>query len=719
MTKRTRHQPTGARPLRTATLAMLAVAGCAGRAPAPPSATPPTTASTPPPEPVRADVVVPRAPATATAAPTTIRLDNGVTATIATAGPGRAATLQFGLAAGAAFVASGAAELAAHVLVDGADPSQGRGALRQEIARLGGTVEVQLGPLTTWLDVRVPGPRWREALRALRTALESPSWSRNQIERIREQVVAAREAELRSTPERAMARALMLGERSGAAYVLSLLDRDPSQVAMFVSRVCQPDRAVLAIEVPAPAAQAAAELAANGSVAFASWTPPPPAPGPVSLLDRKFESGLYWAPARATADAKAPCRVALVAVLPNATATNAADALLLQSCFSLDGAGGRLEQLQRERGLGHVRWQGDIVLTPDAAAMVLTTAVDAAQVAPLWDVARAARQSLLDVPPSDSELAIASQRVPLTARLVAMDDGSRVRTGMMFALQGTSFDAIDRRLEAIQRAPVLDFVPTATKLLAQPFAMVVIGGTVPAGLTAVDTIELLPVGDTAGAGEAPVLPTPAKPQPWLALACDAVGGTDALRRLDGWRAEANVVHGQAPPMREKTTSSRNGDLQRTRTVLGQDVVTTLAGASWSESVDGTVLTLDAREVAVLRRDQQRHPLALLAAGARGELSFRTVAQRDAGDRRVVVLEVLGGGFDRLRVHVDVQSHLVRVVESWETLPDGAVVHLHETWQDYRAAGVMRAPFRRVLSQDDGQNRVETVFTAWTPMLRTE
>jgi len=71
------------------------------------------------------------------------------------------------------------------------------------------------------------------------------------------------------------------------------------------------------------------------------------------------------------------------------------------------------------------------------------------------------------------------------------------------------------------------------------------------------------------------------------------------------------------------------------------------------------------------------------------------------------------------VHVDTQSCLVRVVESWETLADGSVVHWRETWQDYRAAGPLRAPFHRMTTQDDGRGRVATSWAAWTPTLRPE
>jgi hypothetical protein len=83
---------------------------------------------------------------------------------------------------------------------------------------------------------------------------------------------------------------------------------------------------------------------------------------------------------------------------------------------------------------------------------------------------------------------------------------------------------------------------------------------------------------------------------------------------------------------------------------------------------------------------------------------------------MVVLEAIGGPYDRLRLLLDTQSHLVRTVEAVAAQADGSVVHYEDSWQDYRTASGLRVPMRRLVTQDDGQNRVETVFTKWTPVL---
>ena len=128
------------------------------------------------------------------------------------------------------------------------------------------------------------------------------------------------------------------------------------------------------------------------------------------------------------------------------------------------------------------------------------------------------------------------------------------------------------------------------------------------------------------------------------------------------------------------------------------------------------MKLSALEIAFFRHEIARHPVSLLAACARGELRFRPVAQRTIGDRDLMILEAVGTDFDRLRIFLDTESHLIRVVEAWETTRDGAVVHLRDAWSDYRNSATVRAPFRRITELDDGRNRIEAVYSSWQPKL---
>ncbi len=688
-----------------------ALAAACGGAPTP----------SPPPPPVEQRPVAPAPappPATQLPVPTVVKLENGLTAAVTQAAPGHDALLQFGFFAGALFMAPGAAELAMEVVVGDADPSQGRVALTQAIAQLGGTLAVRAGPATTWIDMRVPGNRWEEAVVALRRALEAPAQSRHQIERIRERTVAGRAAWIRRDPVAAMAQLLLLGESGAAGYLHALLDRDPSEINLFQARLHRPERAVLVIETPDDPAQAAAALGQSGSTALGGWSPPAAPPGAVPTLDRSFVPGLYWSPAPAGARDPETTRVALVLYLPNPGQLSATDMLLLHVCLTLDGTGGRLERLQRDHGLESVRWHSSVASTPDATAIVLTADVATSEVQPLWNVLQLARASLRDVPPTESELAIALRRAPLTARLAMLDDGGRLRTQAKLVLLGTTWADVDHRLQTLAAAPALDVRAATDAFLDLPVALVAVGGVVPDDATDVRRFELLPAGQDEQAAATAAQPAPATDAgaAWLQRAADAIGGAARIRRLTGWESDGKLVNDRAPAMTETCRWRTDGTLARTREILGQKIRTSLEGNVWFEQAGEITQSLNSREAALLRRELQRHPLALLATHARGELPFRPVAQREAGDRHVMVLEAVGEAFDRLRIHVDTGSHLIRVVETWETLPDGTVVHLQDRWSDYRSTAGLRAPFHRLTTQDDGQNRVETVFTRWVPEL---
>jgi len=691
--------------------AAVVVAACSGAPPVTPTPAPPAT--TPPVAPPP-DAQPPIARATTTPPLQIVQLDNGVTAAIQETSQTHTATLQLGLLAGATFLAPGASELAAQVLVDGSDPSEGRPPLAQAIAQLGGTLRIEPGLKMTWIDVRVPRARWQQAATAMRDALAMPTRSRNQIERVRDDFVERRTAAIRGTPLATMARLLLLGETSGSGHLLGLLDRDPGEIGLLQSNLYRPDRVVFAIEVADAPAEVRQALARGGKVALGGWQPPAPLPGAVPVLERPFAPGLWWSPADGAGVSIDRCRVALMIGLPTFQHPEPAAALLLHSCFSLEGVGGRLEQVQQDRGLAHVRWQSDVVTAGEATAMLLTTEIAANEVANLWRAVELARASLTDVPPNASEFALALRRVPLQAAFGAQGDGARLRQATLLALGGKDLAAIERRAAEIARMPATGIAVPATAFLELPFAMIVVG--VPADLPQARRFALTPVG-----GEVPVTTTPneqapAGASPWLVLAIDAIGAADDVRRLAGWTYAATIGSESTPTMAETTNWHRNGTLRRTRSLLGQAIETSLVEQVWTELLGTATRTLDAREAQLLRREQQRHPLALLAAHARGELQFRTIARREVGDRSVAVLEAAGDRFDRLRIHVDTGSNLVRAVESWETLADGTVMHVSEAWSDYRTVRGLRVPFHRLTTQDDGQNRVETVFTRWDPVL---
>jgi hypothetical protein len=638
------------------------------------------------------------------------KLENGLVATVHADAPGACAQLQIGFLVGSNFVAPGLAELAATAIVQGADASSGRTSLEQAIARLGGIVEIGLGPAMTWIDISVPASRWRAAEAALVAALRAQSLSRAQFDRIRDELVQKRCAEIRDDPLRATARALLLGEPDTAAYVTALVDRDASEVALFQARYLRPDNARLALRAPGDPKAIAASLAEGGADRLAKWTAAQlnvPAQQP---LGRTFASDLLWSPTRGTS-----CRAAMLIFLPDATLPGAADLLVVHACLTLDGAGGRLERMLAERGLGHLRWRSEFVRGADGAALLLTTDASVTDALAAWQCLRAARRSLQDVPPTTAEIQLARRRAALTAGIVYIGGMARLRAQANMQLRGGTPADLSRRFAELARPERLD--PQAVgEYLALPAPMFVIGGEVPPDAPPnVQRWELLPPGFAPTAEPDAQGPTAAA-APWLDGATEAVGSEALLQRFRGFDADAAHRGEDTPTAHDRVEWRIDGDLRRTREVLGKVIETRLEGKKWTETCGGREQTLTARETGLLQRELERHPIALLAAWHRGALAFEAVAQRNVGGRDFMVLEAAGNRFDRLRIHLDTRSLLIRLVEVWELLPDGTTVHLQDAWSDYRTTGGLRAPFRRVTTQDDGQNSVETVWSKWQPVL---
>ncbi len=678
-----------------ATAATLIVASC-GSGPRP---EPPPPVHAPAPEPV-----APPPPQPAEHGKVT-RLDNGLTLFVTAAPDGADAQVQMTFRIGTLAPQPGLAEFAMEALRTGADASLGRSSLERTVADLGGIVRTDVGASTAWIGIRVPAARWQDAQTALLTALVAPAQPRGQLERIRDRMIEDRCAAVTARPAANIARARLLGRPDSAAWIAALLDRDPSEVGLFQSRAFRPENAVCALQVPGDPATVAAAISRPGAGGLARWTPPAiAAPTEVRRATPPATSETLWVPG------SGPSIASFILPVAAERGIDAATTRMLQACLTLDGTGGRLERLLAERGLGHLQWSSEVIGTADRLAVLLTTTATPAEAARLLDAFTTARDSLRDVPPSASEIALAVRRARLTANLGQLDELSRLREQ---ARAGTSGANVAEPPPA--RPGSADFDRVVTTFAASPTTLVVVGGTIPSDATGVRKTDLLPPGMKVAAVEA-ASPSASESLPWLDRAAEAIGGASLLRRFDGFEGKGRLQSEGAPPVEETASWRTNGSLRRVRDVLGKEIETKLLGNTWTESLGGDTTQLSAHDAAALRREYERHPLALLAAHTKNTLRFRPVAQRTVGDRDLMILQAEGDRFDRLRIHVDAGSHLIRVVEVWETLADGTTVHLQDAWSDYRTVDGLRVPFRRLTTQDEGQNRVELVWSRWQPVL---
>lgn len=678
-----------------------------------------TSCGAPPPRPLP-----PRLPETVTepvfATDSLVALPGNGLMTYAEPAPlGSTAQVQFGVFAGSLFVAPGLAELAARVLTESTDSTTGKPSLRHRIEALGGSLDVQVGLASTWFDMRMRPSQIPRAIKILREALESVTQSRSQIDRMRNELVAERSAQIQSDPIPLAARTLMQAEHGTAAYINGLLDLDPSQVSLFHSRLYRPERCLLTVRAPRRVPQII-EAVTKSPNSIGEWKPPPAVPGPSELIPRAFTPGLYWA------EPKGPqgrTRVAIVMQLPDVLTPNAAEWLVMHSCLTLNGTGGRLERFQDEANLPHLRWQTHIEQTPDVTALVMSTLATPNEAVTLWRILNRARASLVEVPPSESEINIALRRATLNAGLLSQDLAARLRIAATLKTRNVPEEALAQRLRMFADRNSWNLTRAATDFQKTPAWMVVVGAGRPDNAPKLRPFELLPEGFAPASSGLNAAAAATSQAPRLRQARAATGGEAAFARLEGFSSVGQTVADQAPTATDtitwnQATGKGAGTLVRERSLLGQTLVTNLSGDSWTETLGTVKKSLVAREAKLLRHEMMRHPLMLLAAHQQGHLEFRPVAQRTSGDRQMMVLEAVGPEYDRLRIHIDTQSHLVRTVESWEQLPDDTLVHVREEWSDYRASGSMRAPYRRRTTWNDGEHQTETVFSEWRAALST-
>lgn len=637
-------------------------------------------------------------------------LPNGMLALLASQEPATTglAEIQMGLFAGARNGRQGIADLAAELLISAGNPLTGRVSLRQWAESVGGSVTVDVGPLTTWIGVRMPAAEWQSGIDAVAACLQESTASRTQLERLRLALVQRETTELVRDPVGALGTRFLLGDLGMAAHVVDLLERDVSDAILFQARHYRPDRTVISVRCGAD--MAAAGKAALG--AFGAWrgsnTTPDPEFGP---HPRRLPDGLFWAAGGTS------CRLILMFPLPEPLSEEDIAQHVLQACVTLDGIGGRLERLQMEAGLGAVAWESRVVHGAESSAIVLSAAVTPEQAVALATLARRARESLQMLPPNSSELALASSRAQLSLR--AHDRGGlrRLRAQVVRGLGNTSMDDLSARAAAMNSARSRDWTASIGNLVSQPMCAIVLGGEPPAGIAYVPFEVAPPIATPTNLdpASAAVEQRPAEAEGILRDAISQLGGAERLQRMVGYELRALRSAVNAPDVREFLSWRKDGNILRRRTAMGTEVVTEITGDKAIERVGENATELPPVEATACRRQASRHPVALLAAAASGLLELRTAATRNDNGRKIVVLEAAGTAFDRLRLHVDATSGLPLVVECWDSDPNGSPTFLREEWSDWRQCGGIRVPFHCVTDIDDGAIVFRTDTVQWQPL----
>jgi len=645
------------------------------------------------------------------------KLPNGLTTMLlafrpsATRTAAHTAEISLAIVAGTRMGKQGTADLAAGLLAFHGDVTTGRPPLATAIKDMGGTLHVELGPLSTWFMLRVPGPQWQRALEALAKALREPFLGRRQLQRVQRQLLRHKADLIARDPAAEISTRLLLGDRGTAEHLLTLQERTPGEAVQFQLRNYRPDRCMLVVQVPANPLQIATTVKQN----FDGWNPPDIGTPDEDSRDRVMQSGLYWAPRPSGSQLPdGASRVLLVLALPDPLLPDAALQHLLLNCLTMDGIGARLERLQFDAGLYSLAWQPRFVSCAESTALVLEGITTAEGAARMWDVLSAARESLRDLPPRDGELAIARGGAWLSLFRGDLGDGTELRMRATRILRGVTEKQMTKRLEALDQVAAIDAEAIDT-FTALPAAMVVIGGRPPARLAEAQSFEVFPMEFAARQPEAASDKLFSAAEPWLASAAQSVGGVDTMQQMLGFSSICTISTKDAPALEETVEWTIDSALARSRTLLGSTIDTTIAGDRWVESMDDQQMELSPLEANWRLAEVERHPLALLIAHSHGKLKFRLLATRKFEGRNHVLLEAVAERYERLRIQLDRESGLIRVVEAWTTSPGGSSTYTVDRWSDYRTVDAIRAPFRRVTIVDDGRSRRVTTYSKVAPI----
>jgi hypothetical protein len=317
----------------------------------------------------------------------------------------------------------------------------------------------------------------------------------------------------------------------------------------------------------------------------------------------------------------------------------------------------------------------------------------------LWKAFLAARRTLHDAPPRRDEVQRAASRVRLQILADDTDPSAWMRAATERARHGLEQPDLTALLARLGSPDELDLTEAVRSALSLSSTMIVLGGT-PDRTQGARVLEHVFLDELAS-------PIPADPQASsaaageiLARAMRAVGGERRLAAVRGYAGRLRREGPLGPPIDETLWFS--GDrLRRMQGVLATVIETVVGPEGGTERAGSETLALSAAECESLRQAAARHPLMLLAEHARGATAWTLVSIRRIEDREIAVLERLDPARERLRLHIDAESGLVRAVEADEWREGIGRVHVREEIGDYRSVEGLRAPFFITVIVDDG------------------
>lgn len=584
-------------------------------------------------------------------------------------------------------------------------PAAGGPSLREAIQGLGGELTVRVGLDTASFIAAVPVKDWAFALRTMVERLKQLNLTRGQLARLKQKALRRELAARAVSPLLSLVGHLL---RSGVADPNPVLDHleDCSlpQLALLHAKYYQPRNMRVGLWVPGEQAPEAVKDTAVEVLrqwqASESTTGPvrKPVPEPAAV-----PGGIHWVVG------PGPSQVALV--LPVAPS---AELMVLQQVLSLDGVGGRLgRHLRRSLGF-EPAFQAHHVGGLRRRFMVLETTVQPELVIPVWRALEQARVSMIRDKPQGLELKVGIDRVRLL--LLARDaeaDAWLEAAAVRVPNRHDGGPAQDfAALVRLHSGDVALELPAFARL--SPI-MIVLGGTPPAdtGVTITRGTNAL-AGSRAQGTQLSTSEREAEARKHLDHAVRAVGGERDLRLLQGFRAKARRRARTGLETTEKTWYRMPDHVRRITKVLQTEIETVVHKDQGIERCGGSEKRLTPGEAMNMWLELARHPLTLLAEHTRGKARYHLVGVRRIAGRDIAILERVGADQLRLRLLLDSESGLPRVVESWEQRSGIGLVEVRERYEDYRTVGGLRVPHYRQAALNDSGPVIETLWESFVP-----
>lgn len=597
--------------------------------------------------------------------------------------------------------------------------------LRRRLADFGGDLLVDVDPTVTQFRVTVPGWRTGEVLQEFAGALRSAPTTAERIEAARAQLtreLALRWSEDPLAPAIDRVRAFEL--RGLAEWLAAIEDATVVDVGKFHRETYEPRRITISAavgmsEVP--------RFRAEILSAFAPWLKTAIDATPELVALAPPASGVFWA----EGDGRA--RVAIVIDLPPNIVPDAATSLV--AAEYLGAPGGVIERALREAlpGLGAISRR--VVSEGARRRFDLLFDLEGAQVEVAWNAARRAMETAGRQRANADDVTAAANRamVALAAefREPAEVTGSLARAMLAGALADVVVDIDGKELA---KAPVKTDWTATIRSLEQPVAIEL--GAVLSALAKRRPLFVV-VGGRPGefATDSAYVAVPgAFVSPTMRDAATArseeqeAAATELLRRaaavfagplpvlvVDGLRCTSVTRSGRGPEAVDVEMFHSDGRYRRVRGILATTIETTITASGGYEHCGSDERYPDADEVASILAPLRRHPLLLLAEWSRGKARYRLASNREIDGRPHAILERLNDGPEPLRIFIDVESAIPRIVTGHEDRSAGRV-YVRDEWRNFgEIGGGMRAPLHRTTFFDDGQYGL---VTRWSSFVAT-